>query len=413
MDGGWAKTDSRQPSRCSQPLVFTMQNEIWGGPAKAPTIMRAMRITIVDPPAYTPPYDHALCAALARTGLDVELVTSRFRHGLVPQPDGYTRNECFYRFGSGSRAIKLARHPLDMLRVARRVRRAGPGVVHFQWLPLPLVDDRLVSRFPRPRVLTAHDLSRGSGPWSAARARALAELLDAVVVHSDEGRRQLVGELGLPESRVRVIPHGAFDYLTRLPNEIPMDAGVGELEGRSVVLCFGLIRPYKGVDLLIDAFAAAPPEAVLLVVGRAMMPIEPLRRRARELGIIDRVRFVTRFITDPEIPSYFRRADLVVLPYREIEQSGVLFTALAFGRPLLLSAVGGFSEVGERHGAAWLVPPGDPEALGLALRELLSDDGARTALAEASRRAAAGPYSWAHVADLTKGLYDSLLDEAG
>ena len=138
-----------------------------------------------------------------------------------------------------------------------------------------------------------------------------------------------------------------------------MDPAVGDLEGRKVVLCFGLVRPYKGVDLLIEAFAAAPPDAVLLVVGRAMMPIEPLRRRARELGIADRVRFVTRFITDPEIPSYFRRADLVVLPYREIEQSGVLFTALAFGCPLLLSAVGGFSEVGERHGAARLVPAGD------------------------------------------------------
>ena len=100
----------------------------------------------------------------------------------------------------------------------------------------------------------------------------------------------------------------------------------------------------------------------------------------------------------------------MVLPYREIEQSGVLFTALAFGRPLLLSAVGGFSEVGERHGAARLVPAGDAVALGVALRELLSDDGGRSELAEAARRAAAGPYSWAHAADLTKDLYESLVD---
>ena len=102
--------------------------------------MPPMRITVVDPPAYTPPYDHALCAALARTDLDVELATSHFRHGPVPQPDGYTRNECFYRFGSGIRAAKLAGHPLDMLRLARHVRRAGRGVVHFQWLPIPLLD---------------------------------------------------------------------------------------------------------------------------------------------------------------------------------------------------------------------------------------------------------------------------------
>ena len=402
--------DSRQPSSSSRPFVFTMQNEISTGPAKPPTIMRPMRITVVDPPAYTPPYDHALCSALARAGFDVELATSPFRHGPVPQPEGYARSECFYRFGAGSRAAKLVSHPLDMLSLARHARRTGPGIVHFQWLPVPQLDGRLVSRFPRPRVLTAHDLSRGSGPWSGRRLRALCRHLDALVAHSEEGRRQLTNTLGLPGDKVRVIPHGAFDYLTRLPRELPMDPAVGDLEGRKVVLCFGLVRPYKGVDLLIEAFAASPQDAVLLVVGRAMMPIEPLRRRARELGIGDRVRFVTRFITDPEIPSYFRRADLVALPYREIEQSGVLFTALAFGRPLVLSAVGGFSEVGERHGAARLVPAGDTSALGAALRELLDDDAARSDLSEASRRAAAGPYSWARAAELTKELYESLVE---
>jgi glycosyltransferase involved in cell wall biosynthesis len=217
----------------------------------------------------------------------------------------------------------------------------------------------------------------------------------------------------VPAGKVRVIPHGVFDYLTRLPEERPLDDSVADLEGRKVVLSFGLLRPYKGVDLLIEAFASTPREAVLLVVGRAMMPVEPLRRRARELGIADRVRFVTRFITDPEIPAYFRRADLVALPYREIEQSGVLFTALAFGCPLLLTAVGGFSEVGDRHGAARVVPPGDVAALGQALRELVSDDDERSRLAEAARRAAEGPYSWDHVAGCTRDLYESLIDGKG
>jgi glycosyltransferase involved in cell wall biosynthesis len=374
--------------------------------------MPPMRITVVDPPAYTPPYDHALCTALGQRGLDVELAASHFRHGPVPHPEGYRRTECFYRFGS-ARLMKLAWHPLDMLRLARRLEREGRDVVHFQWLPLPLLDLRLISRFPRPRVLTAHDLPRASGPWAAPRLKALAAHLDAVVAHSDEGRRRLVDELGLPLARVRVIPHGAFDYLARLPGEIPLDAGVGDLEGRKVVLSFGLVRPYKGVDLLIESFAAAPEDAVLLVVGRAMMLVEPLRRRARELGLADRVRFVTRFITDPEIPAYFRRADLVVLPYREIEQSGVLFTALAFGCPLILSAVGGFTEVGERYGAARLVAPGDVEALGAAVTQLLRDDDARARLADAARRAAAGPYSWDNAAGLTHRLYEELTEGSG
>ena len=100
------------------------------------------------------------------------------------------------------------------------------------------------------------------------------------------------------------------------------------------------------------------------------------------------MRFVERFVADAELPALFRRADLVVLPYREIDQSGVLFTALAFGRPLLLSAVGGFPEVAAA-GAAELVPPGDPGALHDALRALLADPAARERLAAGRARGGA------------------------
>ena len=99
----------------------------------------------------------------------------------------------------------------------------------------------------------------------------------------------------------------------------------------------------------------------------------------------------------------------MVLPYREIDQSGVLYTALAFGKPMVLSAVGGFVEVAERHGAARLVPPGDPAALAGALSELLSDESARRGLGSAAARAAAGPYSWDSAAERTLSLYRELL----
>ena len=87
------------------------------------------------------------------------------------------------------------------------------------------------------------------------------------------------------------------------------------------------------------------------------MDVEPLRALAAEAP--GRVRFLTRFVEDAEIPAIFRRADVVVLPYRDAEHSGVLYTGLAFGKPMVLSDVGGFPELG-RAGAARLVPPEDP-----------------------------------------------------
>src|SRR5690606_16085188 len=98
-----------------------------------------MRVQLVDPSAFTPPYDHALAAALARAGVEVELVTSHFRYGPVPAGEGYAVRESFYRrssrFRGGERArmaLKLAEHVPGMLRHRRAARAAD--LVHYQWL---------------------------------------------------------------------------------------------------------------------------------------------------------------------------------------------------------------------------------------------------------------------------------------
>ncbi|MEJ7824140.1 MAG: glycosyltransferase family 4 protein [Solirubrobacteraceae bacterium] len=361
------------------------------------------RVDIVDPSAYTPPYDHALCAALARAGARVRLQTSRFAYGPVAAPDGYERVERFYRRrggAAGSRAryaAKLAQHVPDMLRYAR----AAAHVVHFQWLTVQPLDVALLPR-GRPLVLTAHDvLPREPRRGQLAAQRRLYERVDAVVVHSDHGRERLVDALRIDPAKVHVIEHGAFAHLTRVPGARPLPAELAAVE-RPVVLCFGLLRPYKGIDVLLDAWRELDPDAELWIVGNPRMDISRLRAQAPPS-----VRWVPRFVTDDEIAGYFERADLVVLPYREIDQSGVLFTALAFGSPLLLSAVGGFPEMAAQ-GAAALVAPGDASALAGELGRLLEDRGERAALADAARRAAAGRYSWDTIAGRHLDLYAAL-----
>jgi glycosyltransferase involved in cell wall biosynthesis len=364
-----------------------------------------MRIQLVDPSAFTPPYDHALAAALARAGVDVELVTSPFLYGPVPRADGYRVTEHFYRRtarrgleGRGRVALKLAEHVPDMLRYRRLAARAD--LIHYQWLTVQPLD---VSLLPprRPRVLTAHDiLPREPRPGQLAATRRLVRRMDAVIAHSEHGAARLRTELRLEPERVHVIPHGAFDYLTRLPEESPLPAELAAVEG-PVAMFFGLLRPYKGLDVLLDAWGSVEADAELWIVGMPRMDIEPLRRRADR-----RVRFVPRFVSDPEIPAFFRRADVVVLPYREIDQSGVLLTAMAFGSAVLLSAVGGFPELQIGR----LVPPGDVAALSAALSSLLTDASERQQLGEQALAAAQGPYSWDRVAEQTLALYRNLLD---
>jgi glycosyltransferase involved in cell wall biosynthesis len=369
-----------------------------------------VRVQVVDPSAYTPPYDRALSGALARAGADVELVTSRFAYGDVPPADGYRVSELFYRragrYGAADRGrfpTKLAEHVPDMLRYRRHARAAD--VVHWQWLTVQPVDAYLLPP-KRPRLLTAHDVvPREPRPGQVGATRRLLEKMDAVIVHSEHGAGRLRDELGLEAERIHVIPHGAFDYLTHLPDEKPLPPELAEVEG-PVVLFFGLLRPYKGIELLIEAFQNVEG-AELWVVGMPRMPLGPLRELASEIR--GRVRFVPRFVDDSEIPAFFRRADIVALPYREIDQSGVLYTALAFGKPMVVSSVGGFAEIAA-EGAARAVPPNAPVEMAAAIQQLLDEPEERERLAAGARAAAAGRYSWDSIAEQTMTLYRALLD---
>jgi glycosyltransferase involved in cell wall biosynthesis len=371
-----------------------------------------MRVQLVDPPAFTPPYDRALAAALARGGSEVELLTSRFLYGPVPEARGYEVRESFYRRSAARgldapfrRSFKAAEHLADMSRFRRQ---ADADVVHYQWLTFPRLDAALLPP-THPRLITAHYVlpPRPSRHQLRSVHRAFGAM-DAVVAHSEHGARRLRELVGLDPERVRVIHHGAFDYLTRLPEERPLPP---ELEGAEgpVILFFGLLRPYKGIDVLLEAFRRVEG-AELWIAGNPRMDVEPLRRLAAEAP--GRVRFLPRFVEDAEIPAIMRRADLVALPYRDAEHSGVLYAALAFGKPLVLSAVGGFPEVAQQ-GAARLVPPEDPQALAATLNELLGDDAARAKLSAAATRAATGPYSWDTAATATLALYRELLEGRG
>src|SRR5918911_1710683 len=141
-----------------------------------------MRVLLADPPAFTPAYDHELAASLARAGAEVELVTSRFRYGAVPRPDGYRRSEPYYPLSSRifrrsalRLPLKAAEHvPGTALLLARR-----PDVLHLQWLAAPELDAPIFR--PRvPSVFTAHDVLPRRTASKRAMWRALLRRFDRV-----------------------------------------------------------------------------------------------------------------------------------------------------------------------------------------------------------------------------------------
>jgi glycosyltransferase involved in cell wall biosynthesis len=371
-----------------------------------------MRIALVDPGAYTPPYDHRLASALAARGHDVHLLTAPFRFGDAPSADRYRREELFFRLSSSlfRRAprsrLRLAVKALEYLPVTRRLRRRidelNPDIVHFQWLVhRPDVDLRWLRPISAHRrtVLTAHDL------WAMiedrARWRPVFDAVDRVVVHSRRGVDELV-RLGLAEERIARIPHAVFDAVDRPRANRPA--------GNTLVF-FGLLRTYKGIDLLLRALpelARRVPDVRLIIAGDALDPVDPLRALADRLGVADRVEWRLTFHSDPEIDSLMAEADLVVLPYRNrADASGVLASALGRGRPVIVSDVGNLGETVEGFGAGEVVPSEDVAALAAACVRLLTDADARERAVEGAL-AARKELTWDVAAELHEELYESI-----
>jgi glycosyltransferase involved in cell wall biosynthesis len=374
-----------------------------------------VRISVVDPQAYTPWYDHALCEALAARGHDVELLTAAFMHGTPPEPNGYRRRESFgpvleqlvrARPRSPLRApLKLAGHAAGLASLAGRSRRHRPDIVHWQWAPLPQLDLPVLRRIPAGgTIFTAHDVLPRRSAGAVERWRALYESCDRVITHSANGRARLLGEVGVDPARVVIVPHPVLAD-DRGPEPPDRRAGGDR------VLFFGLLRPDKGLDVLIEALpalAARVPGVQLEVVGSPRMPIEPLRARAGALGVADRISWDLRFVTDEEAAAAFARATVICLPYREIENSGVLAEALRHGVVPVTTAVGGLPEILGRYDLPAPVEIDDVAALAARLSEALTSEQVR-ARATAGMQRARAELTWAHAAETHEAIYRDVL----
>jgi glycosyltransferase involved in cell wall biosynthesis len=371
-------------------------------------IIAAVRVALIDPASTTPPYDHHLASALARRGHTVDLLTSPFPFGQVPAPDGYRRDELFLPVSGRI----LARNPRSRLRfvvkgieyvpsvrrLTRRLRTLRPDVVHVQWLSLPRFDVRWLATVAAhtPTVFTAHHaLPRDAGAGLEARRRVY-ELVARVVVHSRQ-RVDELAELGIARERVVYIPHPVFE--TSAPEEPSAPSG-------RTLLFFGLLRAYKGLDVLIRALAKLP-DARLVVAGDPLDPVEPLQVLARELGVDKRIEWRLGFLPDEQVARLMADAAIVVLPYLRTDASGVLATAIGHGRPVVVTDVGALGETVRDFGLGEVVPPADPDALAAACARLLNDP-VRLRAAFEGTRAARQTLTWDAAALAHEQLYDDV-----
>lgn len=365
-----------------------------------------MKVAVVDPSGFTLPYDGHLCSALEDAGCDVRLYTAeadrtqtfeqvplfhRLTGSLLSHTDTFPRT-----------VLKGAEYAVDSVSFVREIRAWDPDVVHYQWLPLPVVDYPTLAALSTvaPLVLTVHDSDPFHGSETSrlqlVGMRPAMRLFDVRIVHTEYTRAKLI-ESGFNPDSISVVPHGVLDYPTE---------EVHSEENR--ILFFGNIKKYKGLETAIRALGELRErtlaETTLVVAGKPHVDVDRLKSLAGRLGVGDSIEWRLGYVPEDKLPSLFGTAELVVLPYRQIDQSGVLLTAVGYGTPVVATDVGGFGEVVEDGTHGRLVAPEDPSAFAAAVEDLLTDDDAREAMSAAMDRLA-DELSWTAIAEQTTEVY--------
>jgi glycosyltransferase involved in cell wall biosynthesis len=289
-------------------------------------------------------------------------------------------------------------------------------IVHAQWwsyilAPVYVVVLTLARLRGRVVVLTLHNVApHETSRWRRLMNRLVLRLADHYIVHAEQNRESLVRVHKRAPGRVSVVPHGILEVPRRGLTRAQARANLGLAENCRAVLFFGHIRPYKGLDTLLRAFQLVRGKvqgAVLLVAGVAWKDAEPPGRLIRDLGLESQVVASLRFVPEGEVETYFVACDVVALPYTHFDaQSGVGTLALSFGKPLVVTDVGGLPElVGDPRA---VVPAADPEALAGAISAVLEDTELRARLEEKSRERAR-LFEWDNVGARTREVYASLM----
>ncbi|MBX3029938.1 MAG: glycosyltransferase [Chloroflexi bacterium] len=348
--------------------------------------MRALML-----PAQSNPYQGLLAAALGEAGVEVVMADGPARFPVLPLLTAWLR--------AGRPSVVHLHWAHRYLRPVLGMRRMPPRRT--------LLELRLLKRAGVRLVWTVHNVGGHEGTRDReeqAAHRAIVETSDAVICHCEAARQLTIEAYELPPAlhdRLHVVPHG--DYAGVYPDTMDREtarAALGAGPADRVFLFLGQIRPYKGVEDLIDAFRALDrPDTRLVIAGRTS-GVGMNRRLTDRMGGDPRILFVPGLVPDEMMQVYLRGADAAALPYRDVLTSGSAILALTFGLPVVAPGIGCLPETLE--GCSVLYDPATPDGLRDALdRALASDLGALGERATAMARS----LDWQTIARRTAELY--------
>lgn len=346
-----------------------------------------LKVWQIDAAQLTPFYNLALSTGLAEAGCEVTYIASPYIYTALEYPPNINVDLLYFRglngewLMSSSRLRKILRglyYPFDNWRLLRKIQKARPDIVHFQWSRLPRFDMPLIRAIRKLNIPVVHTIHDVIPLFEKGAVPALYEIYrecDALIVHSEANRQSLLDEVeNLDHKKIYTLP------LVESPFPEPVGASrtkarelTGIPQGAFVVLFFGIVKHYKGIDILLDSIKAVNAESnefTWLIVGKADDSSQ--QAYLNQIKQLERSYVTSEYIPNKDVWMYYRAANLCVFPYRHIFQSAALIAAMDFSLPVIATDVGSFPETIRGNGI--IIPHEDSHALTKAILDIINYD---------------------------------------
>ena len=280
-------------------------------------------------------------------------------------------------------------NPLTWVQAYRFLKMQKPDIIVLQWWTSSIAHMQLLLKIfanllHKPKIIIEfHEVvdpfEESILPirlYSKITGKLLRRNLDAYITHSESDKQLVAERYSIAPEKIHVIPHGLYDQYGEL---LDIKAARKNLliNDEFVILSFGLIRKYKGIPYLIRAFEQLPPEILeksrLLIVGELWEDRKELLDQIKASSFSDRITLVDEYVPDEKVNFYFSAADVVVLPYLRASQSGIAHIAMSFGKPVVVSEVGGLKESMAGYEGTFFVPPGNVDSIKKAILSQLGE----------------------------------------
>lgn len=274
-------------------------------------------------------------------------------------------------------------NPLTWVRAYSFIKEQKPDVIILQWWTSSVAHMHLLLKLfanliNKPKIIVEfHEVvdpfEESILPirlYSKITGKLLRKNLDAYITHSESDKQLVAKRYAITPEKIHVIPHGLYDQYGELLDTKEARKSL-LIKDEFVILSFGLIRKYKGIPYLIRAFEQLPSEVLknsrLLIVGEIWEDRKELLDQIKSSPYYDRITLVDEYVPDEKVNLYFSAADVVVLPYLRASQSGIAHIAMSFGKPVVVSEVGGLKESMANYEGTFFVPPKDVDSISKAI----------------------------------------------